>query len=68
MKEDTFFRVGYTTYLQKSKIRKRSWTSKIAKIIVGHKVISAIFAIIIMCFVMNFWLVYRFISVLENCH
>lgn len=68
MKEDVFFKVGYTTYLQRPKIRKKSWTSKIGKMIIGHKVISAICAIVVMCFVMNFWLVYRFISVLENCH
>lgn len=68
MKEDVFFKVGYTTYLQKSKVRKINWTSRFAKKIMEHKVISVFFVVITMCIIMNFWLVYRFISVLENCH
>lgn len=68
MKEDVFLKVGYSTYLQKRKVKKRNWTSKITGIIMAHKVISTIFVIITMCTVMNFWLVYRFINILENCH
>lgn len=65
MKEDIFFRVGYTTYLQKSKNTKKKWTSKMIKNIAEHKVVATIFGVIIMCVVMNFWLIYRFISILE---
>ena len=34
MKEDVFFKVGYTTYLEKN--RKEKWTSKIIKKIEKH--------------------------------
>ncbi|MDO4975279.1 MAG: hypothetical protein Q4E61_03045 [Alphaproteobacteria bacterium] len=63
MKEDIFFRVGYTTYLQKSK--KKNWTSKIVENIMAHKFIVTILMVIIMCVIMNFWLIHKFIYVLE---
>ena len=46
MKEDIFFRVGYSTYLQREKERKESWTSKLMKKISEHKFIAITIAII----------------------
>ena len=68
MKEDVFFKVGYTSYLQKAKSRKKSWTSRVAKIIMGHKVLATVFVIISLCVVMNFWLIFRFVCILEGMH
>lgn len=65
MKEDIFFKVGYTTYLQKSKNKKRNWTSKIIKKFFEHKIISTSIVVIIMCLGINFWLIYKFINILE---
>ena len=61
------FKVGYTTYLEKNKKRtpKKNRTSKIFKMIAEHKVMVTILGIIVMCLVINFWLVYKFVHILE---
>lgn len=66
MKEDIFFRVGYSTYLQKEKERTESWTSKLIKKISKHKFITVTIAIIIACTMTNFFLIYRFIHIIEK--
>lgn len=58
------FKVGYTTYLEKSK--KSNWTSKIRKIIGNNKFIITILGVIIICFFINFWLIYKFMNILET--
>lgn len=63
MKEN-FFRVGYSSYLQKNKKKRR--TSFILNKILEHKVVFSILLVIIICMVMNCWLVYRFMSVLSG--
>lgn len=65
MKEDIFFKVGYTTYLQKQKIKKEKWTSKLIRKIKEHKIIFAILMIIIICMITNIVLIYKFINILE---
>ena len=37
MKEDIFFKVGYSSYLQKEKNLKEKWTSKLFRKICEHK-------------------------------
>ena len=59
MKEN-FFKVGYTDYLQKNK-RTSSFFNKIMK----HKLMLSLGLIIIFCTLMNFWLIYKFISILS---
>lgn len=61
------FKVGYTTYLEKSKKRTKEncWTSKIGKAIGEHKLIVTILGVMMMCFSINFWLIYKFIHILE---
>ena len=60
MKED-FFKVGYSKYLEKVENKERtSIFNKIFK----HKVILWSLGIILMCVLMNFWLIYRFINIL----
>lgn len=66
MKEDIFFRVGYSTYLQKEREKKKSWTSKLIKKISEHKFITITIAIIIACTMTNFFLIYRFIHIIEK--
>lgn len=66
MKEDFFLKVGYTTYLQKPKTKKESWTSRIYKKIMEHKILSISFLLISMCVIMNFCLIYQFIHILES--
>lgn len=62
MKED-FFKVGYTTYVNKSK--KIKWTSRLWKLIFKYKVAITISTIIISCLIINFWLIYKFLKILE---
>lgn len=63
MGED-FFKVGYSTYLQKNNNSKKSWTSKIFKKILEHKIITISILTIFTCIGMNIWLVYRFMNIL----
>ena len=64
--EEDFFKIGYTTYLQKPKVKKKRWTSKLLNKILEHKVIAISILIIFMCVGMNIWLVYRFMSILAE--
>ena len=64
MKED-FFKVGYSTYLKKMPVKKQKWTSRFIKKILEHKIIAIIICTIVICLVMNIWLVYRFMNILS---
>ena len=66
MKENVFLKVGYTTYLEKKKEKKESWTSRLIKKIVEHKFISVVVAIVVMCGVTNLCLIYKFLCVMEE--
>ncbi len=63
MKED-FFKVGYSTYLHK-KSKQTKWTRSIVKSIFKHKYIIIICTSIMTCLIMNFWLIYKFMRILE---
>ncbi len=65
MKED-FFKVGYSTYLKKLPSKKEKWTSRILKKILAHKFIVMTLLIIFFCFLMNMWLIYRFMNILST--
>ncbi len=58
------FKVGYTTYLEKAK-KKNNWTSKIFEKIAEHKLMVTIFGVIFACVCINFWLIYKFMNILE---
>ena len=62
MKED-FFKVGYTTYVNNNK--KTKWTSRLWKLVFKYKVVLTISTIIIGCLIINFWLIYKFLKILE---
>lgn len=62
--EEDFFKVGYSTYLhQKSK--KIKWTRGITKKLFKHKFIIIICISIFICLIMNFWLIFKFMKILE---
>ncbi len=62
MKED-FFKIGYSAYLNNNK--KQKWTSLIFEKIAKHKLIFAIIFIALICATINFWLIFKFMYVLE---
>ena len=64
MKED-FFNVGYTTYLQKKKIKGDNWTNYLIRVICRHKFIFLASLIVIMCLCMNLFLIYKFMKIIE---
>lgn len=68
MKEDIFFKVGYSSYLQKEKNLKEKWTSKLFRKICEHKFLVAALAIILICAITNFCLMYRFLHILSRIH
>ena len=61
MKED-FFKVGYTSYLRKEKIKR---TSLFWKKIKEHKFLLGVISIIIISLSINFYLIFKFINILE---
>lgn len=63
MKED-FILVGYSG-LVKNKKHRMSWTSSFVKKILAHKLIFSMVLIILLCFCINFWLIYRFVNILQ---
>ena len=64
MKED-FFKVGYTSYLRKGRIKKTTWTSRFINKIKEHKFWFSLISIIAICIITNLYLVYKFINILE---
>lgn len=64
--EEEVFKVGYSTYLEKPKVKKKKWTSRLYDFILKHKLVIIIFLIIISCIIMNMCLVYNFIKILEQ--
>ena len=64
MKED-FFKVGYTTYLSKGNMQARKWTRTILNKVWRYKFIITIITTIIVCLCMNFFLIYKFMKILE---
>ena len=65
MKED-FFKVWYTMYIEKDKPKVKNWTSKITKKILKYKILFITISIITMCLAMNFFLIYKFIEIIET--
>lgn len=63
MKEE-FFLIGYSNLL-KNKKRRIDWTSFFLKKILTHKVIFSMILVIGLCFGVNFWLIYRFVNLLQ---
>ena len=64
MKEDIFFRVGYSKYLGETK--KQKWTSKMFEKIEKHKFAVMTIFIILVCTLTNICLMYRFFYVLSK--
>ncbi len=64
MKED-FFKVGYSTYLYQSKGEDIKWTRRLRKRIHEHRFVIIFSITIIICLIMNFWLIYKFMRILE---
>lgn len=65
MKEDLFFKVGYTPYLPKE-VKKNNWTSRFFKKIAKHKLMCSIAFVIVFGMIFNFYMIYQFISILER--
>lgn len=63
MKENVFFKVGYSPFLEN---KKEKWTSKVFKKIIEHKFLTIVLAIVAMCVITNLCLIYKFIYLMEN--
>ena len=63
MKED-FFLIGYSN-LYKNNNHKKGWTSWVIKKILTHKLIFSMILLIGLCLCANFWLIYRFVNLLQ---
>ena len=66
MKENVFFKVGYSPFLEKRKEKKEKWTSRLLEKIIEHKFLSVVIAIVAMCVITNLCLIYRFILIMEK--
>lgn len=66
MKENVFFKVGYSPFLEKRTEKKERWTSKLFKKIIKHKFLAIVIAIVAMCVITNVCLIYKFIYIMGN--
>ena len=64
--EEDFFRIGFTTYLNKKNINKTKRTSSFIKMIAKHRFIFTTILIVILSLCMNFWLIFKFMSILQK--
>ena len=64
MKED-FFKVGYTSYLSKENTKKTGRTRLFWKKIRKHKFLLSVISIIMISMIINFYLIFKFINILE---
>ena len=64
MKED-FFKVGYSKYLSKNNHDEKKRTSSIFDKLLKKRFIIATSSIIIMCSFINFFLIYKFIRIID---
>ena len=66
MKENVFFKVGDSPFLENKTEKKEKWTSKLFKKIIEHKFLTIVIAIVAMCVITNLCLIYKFIYIMEN--
>ena len=64
MKED-FFKVGYSKYLDKNNQKEKKRTNSIFNKVLKNRFIIATSSIIIMCSLINFFLIYKFIRIID---
>ena len=64
MKED-FFKVGYSKYLDKNNQKEKKRTNSIFNKVLKNRFIIATSSIIIMCSFINFFLIYKFIRIID---
>ena len=60
------YNVKYTSVLEGISLKKEKWTSKIKKIIIENKTISITIIVFFTCVVMNLFLIYNFLKVLQS--
>ena len=63
--KENIFKVGYTSTLQKN-VENKKWTSKFLKFIRNNKIISISIIVFFMCVMMNLFLIYNFLKVLQQ--
>ncbi len=64
MKED-FFKAGYSNYLNKNNQNKKKRTNCIFNKMLKNRFIIATSSIIIMCSFINFFLIYKFVRIID---
>ena len=63
--KENIFKVGYTSTLQKN-VENKKWTSKFLEFIRDNKIISISIIVFFMCVMMNLFLIYNFLKVLQQ--
>ena len=63
--KENVFKVGYTSTLQE-KTKKKKWTSKFLKFIHNNKIISISIIVFFMCVMMNLFLIFNFLKILQE--
>ena len=63
---ENVFNVKYNTKLDRLEMPKERVTHKVFKFLENHKFISVIFTSFIILSVINFYLIYSFMKILEN--
>lgn len=64
--KDVFFKIRYNSDLNKLKIEKERWTSRLTKTIKNHKLLTTTIVAFFMFSTLNIIMIYSFMKVLTN--
>ena len=64
--KDVFFKIRYNSDLNKLKIEKERWTSRLTKTIKNHKLLTTTIVAFFMFSTLNMIMIYSFMKVLTN--
>ena len=64
--KENIYNIKYTAIIGENNKKRKNWTSKLKKIIYENKIISIFISIFISCVIMNLFLIYNFLKILQQ--
>ena len=64
--KENFYNIKYTAIIGENNKKRKNWTSKLKRIIYENKIISIFISIFIGCVIMNLFLIYNFLKILQQ--
>jgi len=64
--KENIYNIKYTAIIGENNKKRKNWTSKLKRIIYKNKIISIFISIFIGCVIMNLFLIYNFLKILQH--